>query len=107
MIHLALLPLFVQHKIVHRSVTTSTPRLWITGFLDFVHLPVFRRTQHFENWICFRPRVRGETPSLFGPLERANLNHWTYLEYRTMDEVQNSSNPECYALSLEPFRIYG
>jgi hypothetical protein len=28
------------------------------------------------------------------------------LECRTMDKVQNSINPECYAQSSEPFRIY-
>jgi hypothetical protein len=37
------------------------------------------REQRFGNWICFRPQVRGEglVPSQLGPLERANLNHWT------------------------------
>jgi hypothetical protein len=34
-----------------------------------------QRTQSFGNWTCFRPQVRGETPTLSGPLERANLNH--------------------------------
>jgi hypothetical protein len=29
------------------------------------------------NYICFHPQVRGETPTLLGPLERANPNHWT------------------------------
>jgi hypothetical protein len=62
-----------------------------------------------------------ETPTLFGPLERANLNHLTrsqkqmcfqnivfflVLEYWTMDNVQKLSNPECYTPSSEPFRIY-
>jgi hypothetical protein len=36
-----------------------------------------QRTQHFGNRICFRPHLRGETPTLLGPLERANLKHWT------------------------------
>jgi hypothetical protein len=35
------------------------------------------RTLRFGNWICFRPQVRRETPTLLGDLERANLNHWT------------------------------
>jgi hypothetical protein len=44
--------------------------------------------------MCFHPQVRGETPTLLGPLERANLNHWTrvlyfFLEYRMMDKAQN------------------
>jgi hypothetical protein len=32
------------------------------------------RIQRFGNWICFHPQVRGEKPTLLGPLERANLN---------------------------------
>jgi hypothetical protein len=36
------------------------------------------KTRRFGNWICFRPQVKGEkTPTQLGPLERANLNHWT------------------------------
>jgi hypothetical protein len=52
----------------------------ITEFWTF---PIFRysrefKTRRFRNWICFRPLVRGEkTPTQLGPLERANLNHWT------------------------------
>jgi hypothetical protein len=48
-------------------------------FLDFSHRPVFQKTRRFGNWICFRPQVKvGEkTPTQLGPLERANLNHWT------------------------------
>jgi hypothetical protein len=30
---------------------------------------------YFGNWICFRRQERGETPTLLGPLERANLNY--------------------------------
>jgi hypothetical protein len=26
---------------------------------------------------CFSPLVRGETPTVLGPLERSNLSHWT------------------------------
>jgi hypothetical protein len=78
------------------------------------------RTQRFGNRICFRPQVRGwETPTLLGPLERANLNHSPHLrketdpvsetlcslEYRTVDKVQKPSNPECHTPSSEPFRI--
>jgi hypothetical protein len=35
-----------------------------------------KKTQRFGDRICFRPQVRGKTPTLLGPLERANLNHW-------------------------------
>jgi hypothetical protein len=39
--------------------------LGIAGYLEFVH-----RQDTNENWICFRPQVKGcETPSLLGPLE--------------------------------------
>jgi hypothetical protein len=41
------------------------------------------RKQPFRNWICFCPQVRGKTPTLLGPLERANLNHWaTHIRVR-------------------------
>jgi hypothetical protein len=37
----------------------------------------------FQNWVCFHPQVRGwEAPTLLGPLERANLNHWIGLDWR-------------------------
>jgi hypothetical protein len=50
----------------------------IIQLLDFRTLSIVRysrnqKTQRFGNWICFRPQVRGETPTLLGPLERANL----------------------------------
>jgi hypothetical protein len=39
-------------------------RWWITqgisGFLDFIHRPVFEGTRRLGNWICFRPQVKGE-----------------------------------------------
>jgi hypothetical protein len=33
--------------------------------------------QRFGIWNCSRPQVREEEPTQLGPLERANLNHWT------------------------------
>jgi hypothetical protein len=30
----------------------------ISGFLDFIHRPVFEGTRRFGNWICFRPQVK-------------------------------------------------
>jgi hypothetical protein len=69
-----------------RELTESRPetgnnntRKGISGFLDFIHPPVFEETRRFGNSICFRPQVkRGKkTPTRLGPLERANLNHWT------------------------------
>jgi hypothetical protein len=59
--------------------------------------------------------VGEKTPTQLGPLERANLNHWTErdpvsetscsLEYQTMERVQNPSNSVFYGPSSEPFRI--
>jgi hypothetical protein len=54
----------------------------ITGFLDFVHHPIFQKQdnapfQSFRSRISFHPQVKGETPTLLGLLERANLNHYT------------------------------
>jgi hypothetical protein len=47
-----------------------------TGFLDFVHRPVFWKLEN-------------------------NVS-----EYRTMDKVKKPSNSECYTPSLKTFRIY-
>jgi hypothetical protein len=48
----------------------------------------YQRTQRFGNWMCFLPQVKcSETPTLFGPSERAKIN------------------PECYTPSSEPFKI--
>jgi hypothetical protein len=107
----------------------------ISGFLDFIHRPVFEGTRRFGNWICFRPQVKGgrkKTPTQLGPLQRANLNHWKgpnwvgvffppfYLrtetdpvsetscsfKHRTMDIVQKPRNSLCYSPSSQPFRNY-
>jgi hypothetical protein len=55
-----------------------------------------------------------ETPSLLGPLERANPFRWTRpcfrnivysspLEFRAVEKVQKSSGYECYTPSPKPF----
>jgi hypothetical protein len=51
--------------------------LRITGFLDFFYHPVFweNKARRFKNWM-FPSSVEEEDTQL-GPLERANLNHWT------------------------------
>jgi hypothetical protein len=53
--------------------------LRITGFSDFVHRPVFQKLENttFRKLDLFPSSGDGETPALLGPLERANLNHWT------------------------------
>jgi hypothetical protein len=51
---------------------------WVFGLCPSSGILKNRRTQHFGNWICFRPQVRGqETPTQLGPLGRTRLNHWT------------------------------
>jgi hypothetical protein len=68
----------IQFHIDSRVLTTvyNTQNYW-----DFRLCPssgiLKTRRQPFRNWISFRPQVMGETPTLLGPLERANLNHWT------------------------------
>jgi hypothetical protein len=41
-----------------------------------------QRTQPFGNCICFRPQVSRETPTLLGPLERANLSRLAFSKGR-------------------------
>jgi hypothetical protein len=45
--------------------------------LAFVHHLVLKRTQCFRNLMFPSSREGWETPTLFGTLERVNLNHWT------------------------------
>jgi hypothetical protein len=75
-------------KVIWKSNILVSEGLWrwcitqrISGFLDFIHRPVFEGTWRFGNWICFRLQVkRGKkTPTQLGPFERANHNHWTFL----------------------------
>jgi hypothetical protein len=36
------------------------------------------KSRLFGSWFFFRLQVKGgETPTQMGPLDRANLNHWT------------------------------
>jgi hypothetical protein len=53
----------------------NTQNYWVFGLCPSSDILKNYKTQRFGNWICFRPEVRGETPTLSGPLERANLNH--------------------------------
>jgi hypothetical protein len=50
----------------------------ITGFINFVHChPEFQKLDLFLSSGEGR-----ETPTLLGPVERANLNHWQALEHK-------------------------
>jgi hypothetical protein len=97
---------FVMHFSCHHFpfalVDEHMTVLRITRFLtvSIVWNSRSQKTLHFGNWICFYPQVWGKIPTLLGPLERANLNHWM------MDTVQKPSNSECHTPSSKPFRIY-
>jgi hypothetical protein len=43
------------------------------------------RKQCFGNWICLDPGEGAKGPTLLGPLERANLNHW--IEVMSNDKI--------------------
>jgi hypothetical protein len=63
---------------------------------------VFRKVDLFPS------SGEGETPTLFRPLERANLQFpkrcvFYFLEYQKVDRVQKPCNSECYTPSSEPF----
>jgi hypothetical protein len=66
----------------HRLGDFKFSKVKWSELLDFWTLSIVRysrnqKAQRFGNWICFHPQVGGETPTLLGPLERANLNHCT------------------------------
>jgi hypothetical protein len=46
--------------------------------MDFVHRPVFKQLENtaFRKLDLFLSSVEGETPTVLGLLEGANLNHW-------------------------------
>jgi hypothetical protein len=53
--------------------------LRITGFMDFVHRPIFRKLENttFLKLDQFPSSgERGRTPAQLGPIERASLDHW-------------------------------
>jgi hypothetical protein len=61
----------------------KTRNYWVSGLCP--SSGILRRnqeTQRFENWICFRPQVAGETPTLLGTIEIGNFCHWSRAEPR-------------------------
>jgi hypothetical protein len=52
----------------------NTQNYWVFGIFPSSGILETRKTQHFGNWICFHPQVRGKTPTHLRPLERANLS---------------------------------
>jgi hypothetical protein len=82
---------FISDTICETSKLQAAGRvLRITGFLDFVHCPEFWIPEHapFRKLDPFLFSGEGrETPTLVGPLERANLdwaNDWSWLFLRDM-----------------------
>jgi hypothetical protein len=54
------------------AIWRSCITLEVTGFLNFVHRPVFWRTRRFGKWIYIRPQLKmWDIPTLLSPLERA------------------------------------
>jgi hypothetical protein len=56
----------LDHGLANRGITFDSREnqdicfsQGISGFLDFIHRPVFEGTRRFGNWICFRPQVKG------------------------------------------------
>jgi hypothetical protein len=62
------------------------------------------RKQRFGNWFCFRPQLKGEIPTLLGPLERANLSHWTVMsKSELLNDWLFTANK--FVLASSPLRI--
>jgi hypothetical protein len=76
--------------------------------LSIMWYSIKTQQQFFRKLDLFSSSGEGwETPTLLGPLERANLNHnlLYFLEYQTMDKVQKPCKPGCYTpSSSEPLR---
>jgi hypothetical protein len=71
---------FVVGKVALGQIISKYFSFRITGFLDFVHHPVFLKLENttFQKLDLFLSSGEGEkTPTQIGPLERANLNQWT------------------------------
>jgi hypothetical protein len=62
-------------KIREISSKTLRPNYWVLGLYPSSGV-LKTRKQRFGNWMCFRQQVRGETPTVLGPLESVSLSHW-------------------------------
>jgi hypothetical protein len=65
-----------------------TQNYWVFGF--FPSSGILENTT-FRKWICFHPQVKvGEkTPTQLGPLERANLSHWTSVTHHRQNRLES------------------
>jgi hypothetical protein len=114
-------------NLMHRYLFRASGLLRVWALFIVRHTKGHERTQRFGNWICFHPQMKGgETPTLLGPLERPNLNHWMTQKttaFRKVDLLPSSDgggetptllgpleranlNTECYTQPSEHFRIY-
>jgi hypothetical protein len=77
--HLAYNPSMQSNSIFGRLERILTMVYVAQNFLDFSIILYSQKKRRFGNWICFRPqgKVGEKTPTQLGPLDRANLNHWT------------------------------
>jgi hypothetical protein len=48
-------------------MVSNTQNYWVFGLRPSFGI-LETRKQHFGNWFCFRPEVRGETPTVLGPV---------------------------------------
>jgi hypothetical protein len=93
-----------------------TALLGITASLAFCPTSgiLTKKKKSFGNWICFIPHVTWwKAPTLLGPSEVGNFNHWTFerktdavfvalfrLDYRMMGKFQKLSNPRVLYTSV-------
>jgi hypothetical protein len=64
---------------------------WVCGLCPSSSILKSKRIQLFRHWIWFCSQVRGQTPTLLGLLERANLNHFliTVCMHTDLTEVKS------------------
>jgi hypothetical protein len=74
-------PLWTEHRlrVDSKGFGRWCITLRITGFLDFAVVRNYKYeiTRSFRNWMFPALREGRVTPTLLGPLESSNLNHWT------------------------------
>jgi hypothetical protein len=59
------------------------------------------KSRHFGSWFLFRLQVKGgETPTQMGPLDRANLSHWTLDNRPVIAIISVKKDPSGY---VSPF----
>jgi hypothetical protein len=66
----------------------NTQNYWVFGLRPSSGILKIREHSVPETGYVFVLRWRGETPTLFGPLERADLNH-CYLVFKILDDGQS------------------